>query len=60
MLLGTMLGLRPTGDNLLVNPAVPAGFGRMELLDIPGRWGHSDAYARDRTHRTPAPACTER
>ncbi|KAB1921368.1 amylo-alpha-1,6-glucosidase [Micromonospora noduli] len=49
MLLGTMLGLRPTGDNLLVNPAVPEGFGRLELLDIPGRWGHSDAYARDRS-----------
>ncbi|WP_327031999.1 glycogen debranching N-terminal domain-containing protein [Micromonospora ureilytica] len=49
MLLGTTLGLRPTGDNLLVNPAVPEGFGRLELLDIPGRWGHSDAYARDRT-----------
>ncbi|MEV1154605.1 glycogen debranching N-terminal domain-containing protein [Micromonospora chokoriensis] len=49
MLLGTMLGLRPTGDNLLVNPAVPEGFGRLELLDIPGRWGRSDAYARDRT-----------
>ncbi|MEU1396237.1 hypothetical protein ABZ403_09250 [Micromonospora zamorensis] len=44
-----MLGLRPTGDNLLVNPAVPAGFGRLDLLDIPGRWGHSDAYARDRS-----------
>ncbi|PYC75937.1 amylo-alpha-1,6-glucosidase [Micromonospora arborensis] len=49
MLLGTTLGLRPTGDDLLVNPAVPGGFGRLELLDIPGRWGHSDAYARDRT-----------
>ncbi|MEU7801017.1 glycogen debranching N-terminal domain-containing protein [Micromonospora arborensis] len=49
MLLGTTLGLRPTGENLLVNPAVPGGFGRLELLDIPGRWGHSDAYARDRT-----------
>ncbi|MFE9917190.1 glycogen debranching N-terminal domain-containing protein [Micromonospora sp. NPDC005553] len=49
MLLSTTLGLRPTGDNLLVNPAVPEGFGRLELLDIPGRWGHSDAYARDRT-----------
>ncbi|WCN83445.1 amylo-alpha-1,6-glucosidase [Micromonospora sp. LH3U1] len=49
MLLGTMLGLRPIGDNLLVSPAVPQGFGRLELLDIPGRWGHSDAYARDRS-----------
>ncbi|MFG1871746.1 amylo-alpha-1,6-glucosidase [Micromonospora arborensis] len=49
MLLGTTLGLRPIGDDLLVNPAVPGGFGRLELLDIPGRWGYSDAYARDRT-----------
>ncbi|MFC5923453.1 glycogen debranching N-terminal domain-containing protein [Micromonospora vulcania] len=49
MLLGTLLGLRPTGDNLLVNPALPEGFGRIELLDIPGRWGHSDAYGRDRS-----------
>ncbi|WP_406076590.1 glycogen debranching N-terminal domain-containing protein [Micromonospora sp. NBC_00858] len=47
MLLGTLLGLRPTGDNLLVNPALPKGFGRVELLDVPGRWGHSDAYGRD-------------
>ncbi|MGI5522278.1 glycogen debranching N-terminal domain-containing protein [Micromonospora sp. CA-259024] len=49
MLLGTTLGLRPIGDNLLVDPAVPLGFGRLELLDIPGRWGLSDAFARDRT-----------
>ena len=49
MLLGTLLGLRPCGDNLLVNPALPEGFGRIELLDIPGRWGRSDAYGRDRS-----------
>ncbi|MET8231523.1 glycogen debranching N-terminal domain-containing protein [Micromonospora sp. NPDC005298] len=49
MLLGTLLGLRPTGDDLLVTPALPAGFGRLELLDIPGRWGHADAYAGDRS-----------
>ncbi|MDG4758989.1 glycogen debranching N-terminal domain-containing protein [Micromonospora sp. WMMD710] len=56
MLLGTMLGLRPTGDNLLVNPALPRGFGRLELLDIPGRWGRSDAYAGDRsTNPRPRP-----
>lgn len=47
MLLGTLLGLRPTGDNLLVDPALPKGFGRVELLDVPGRWGRSDAYGRD-------------
>ena len=49
MLLGTILGLRPCGDNLLVNPALPEGFGRIELLDIPGRWGRADAYGRDRS-----------
>ncbi|MEH0986012.1 amylo-alpha-1,6-glucosidase [Micromonospora sp. CPCC 205556] len=49
MLLGTVLGLRPCGDNLLVNPALPEGFGRVELLDVPGRWGHADAYGRDRS-----------
>lgn len=56
MLLGALLGLRPQGDNLLVDPALPPGFGRIELLDVPGRWGHADAYGRDRaagtrTHR---------
>ncbi|MFC0033883.1 glycogen debranching N-terminal domain-containing protein [Micromonospora chaiyaphumensis] len=49
MLLATMLGLRPCGDNLLVNPYVPDGYGRIELLDVPGRWGRADAYGRDRT-----------
>ncbi|MFY1627636.1 glycogen debranching N-terminal domain-containing protein [Micromonospora sp. WMMD735] len=49
MLLGTLLGLRPCGDNLLVNPALPDGFGRIELLDVPGRWGRADAYGRDRS-----------
>ena len=49
MLLGTLLGLRPTGEDLLVNPALPRGFGRVELLGIPGRWGHFDAYAGDRS-----------
>ncbi|MGW4152683.1 amylo-alpha-1,6-glucosidase [Micromonospora chersina] len=49
MLLGTMLGLRPCGENLLVNPCVPDGYGRIELLDVPGRWGRADAYGRDRT-----------
>jgi glycogen debranching enzyme len=49
MLLATMLGLSPCGENLLVAPALPKGFGRIELLDIPGRWGLADAYGRDRT-----------
>jgi glycogen debranching enzyme len=47
MLVSTMLGLRPVGDNLLVEPALPVGFGRIELLDIPGRWGRTDSYGRE-------------
>ncbi|MFR9780403.1 glycogen debranching N-terminal domain-containing protein [Micromonospora sp. MS34] len=51
MLVAALLGLRPCGDNLLVDPAVPEGYGRVELLDIPGRWGHADAFGRDRATR---------
>ncbi len=39
LLLRTMLGLEPLGDHLIVDPALPAGIGHLELLDIPGRWG---------------------
>jgi len=48
LLLRTMLGLEPSGDDLIVNPALPAGIGRLELLDIPGRWGRRDAFGRGR------------
>ncbi|WP_026189515.1 amylo-alpha-1,6-glucosidase [Salinispora mooreana] len=53
MLLATVLGLRPCGDDLLVRPALPAGLGQIELLDIPGKWGRSDAYGRDRADGVP-------
>jgi glycogen debranching enzyme len=43
LLLRTMLGLEPYGDDLVVAPVLPARFGRIELLDIPGRWGRADA-----------------
>jgi hypothetical protein len=43
-----MLGLEPHGDHLVVEPALPSTIGRIELLDIPGRWGHVDAFARGR------------
>ena len=49
LLLRTMLGLEPSGDNLVVNPALPGGITHIELLDIPGRWGRADAFARERT-----------
>jgi glycogen debranching enzyme len=48
LLLRTMLGLEPSGDHLVVDPALPVGIGRIELLDIPGRWGRVDAFARGR------------
>jgi glycogen debranching enzyme len=48
LLLRTMLGLEPVGENLIVDPALPVGLGRIELLDIPGRWGRIDAFARGR------------
>jgi glycogen debranching enzyme len=48
LLLRTMLGLEPTGDHLIVDPLLPEGMGQMQLLDIPGRWGRIDAYARER------------
>ena len=48
LFLRTMLGLDPVGDHLLVDPALPVGIGRIELLDIPGRWGRIDAFGRGR------------
>jgi glycogen debranching enzyme len=46
LLLRSMLGLEPTGDQLVVDPALPSGIGVLALLDIPGRWGRVDAFAR--------------
>ena len=43
-----MLGLEPGGDNLVVDAALPMSIGRLELLDIPGRWGRVDAFGRGR------------
>jgi glycogen debranching enzyme len=48
LLLRTMLGLEPLGDNLIVDPALPSSIGHLELLDIPGRWGRIDAFGRGR------------
>jgi glycogen debranching enzyme len=46
LLLRTMLGLEPLGDHLVVDPSLPTGIGLLALLEIPGRWGHVDAFAR--------------
>ncbi|WP_326564032.1 glycogen debranching N-terminal domain-containing protein [Micromonospora peucetia] len=46
LFLRTMLGLNPHEDHLAVDPALPPTIGRIELLDIPGRWSHADAFGR--------------
>ncbi|XTZ16223.1 amylo-alpha-1,6-glucosidase [Micromonospora echinospora] len=48
LMLRVLLGLEPQGEHLIIDPAVPHGMGRIELLDIPGRWGHVDALGRSR------------
>jgi glycogen debranching enzyme len=48
LLMRTMLGLEPLGDHLVVDPALPESVGLLALLDIPGRWGRVDAFARGR------------
>jgi glycogen debranching enzyme len=49
LLLRTMLGLEPVGDHLVVDPALPEAIGLLALLDVPGRWGRVDAFARGRS-----------
>jgi glycogen debranching enzyme len=49
-LLRTLLGIDPSGDRMVVNPALPEHIGHIEVLDIPGRWGFMDAYGRGRMH----------
>ncbi|MDG4815048.1 glycogen debranching N-terminal domain-containing protein [Micromonospora sp. WMMD956] len=48
LLLRTMLGIEPHEGHLAVEPCLPVGMGRIEMLDIPGRWGKVDAFARGR------------
>lgn len=48
LLLRALLGLEPVDGRLLVDPAIPSSIAHVGLLNIPGRWGHSDAFGRGR------------
>jgi hypothetical protein len=47
-----MLGLEPFDNHLIIDPALPENIRHLELLDIPGRWGHIDAFGRGRIRTT--------
>jgi glycogen debranching enzyme len=46
LLMRTMLGLEPANGHLIVDPYLPSTIGQIELLNIPGPWGHIDAFGR--------------
>ncbi len=48
LLLRVMLGLQPHADHLAIDPVIPERIGRVELLNIRGRWGVIDAFGRSR------------
>ncbi|MCX5121795.1 amylo-alpha-1,6-glucosidase [Micromonospora sp. NBC_00362] len=48
LLLRTMLGIDAHEDHLQVDPVLPKSIKRIDLLDIPGRWGRADAFGRAR------------
>jgi len=45
LFLRTLLGLEPRGDQLTLDPVVPAAIGRISLRGMPGRWGLADVTA---------------
>jgi glycogen debranching enzyme len=47
LLLRVLLGLEPEGDDLAVDPVLPEAIGEIELRNIPGRWGRTEAFARE-------------
>lgn len=51
LFLRVLLGLEPSSEHLIVEPELPDEIGRIELLDIPGRWGRRDALGRPYTNR---------
>ena len=55
LLIRVLLGLEPDEEHLVVDPALPLSMGRIEMLDIPGRWGRIDAFGRGRAEHTELP-----
>ena len=51
-----LLGLDSDGKHLIIDPALVDPLGQLELLDIPGVWGHMDAFGRARRGRSAARA----
>jgi glycogen debranching enzyme len=47
LLLRVLLGLEPEGDELRVDPHLPEAITRIDLHDIPGRWGRQDATTNE-------------
>ena len=52
----TLLGLDSDGRHMIIDPALVDPLEQLELLDIPGVWGHMDAFGRARRSRTGAAA----
>jgi glycogen debranching enzyme len=48
LLLRALLGLDSDGKHLIIDPAIPEPMTELELLDIPGVWGRTDAFGRAR------------
>jgi hypothetical protein len=47
-----MLGLEAAGGHLIIEPVLPDGIARIELVGIPGVWGRRDAFGLARhAHR---------
>jgi hypothetical protein len=48
LLLRTVLGIDPVSEKPGLDAALPSSIGRLQVLDIPGRWGKVDAFRRGR------------
>jgi glycogen debranching enzyme len=47
LLIRVLLGLEPSDEELASSAALPETIERLELRDVPGRWGRADASARE-------------